>query len=449
MDRQVRRGHAEETEGGEAMKSIVEGPSAETRNGAGETVAAAKAKVAAEMAVCRQGLLVDFPFTASVMMALELVPVRDIRLATASTDGSRIFFDIGFWRAHPDERRFILAHETWHNILLHFLRRQTRDRQLFNIATDIEANGLLEREGLEIPKGGLRPDEETDGLSAEEIYEILLKRIEQAEGAMPEGRPLDKHEFAGGEGDDDATAPEAPPRDEWGEIGFDPDYGPLVLESSAETIRETALSAAARIARISGGLPAHIVRVVDALTKGEIDWRERLAAFVTSAFGGSRRWLPPSRRHVHRGLYLQSARQERLRAAVAIDTSGSTEQDASRFISELQNLLRTFGDYEIMVIQCDAAIRDVATYTPDAPFAPEGFALRGGGGTSFVPVFGHLANGEPPSILVYLTDGYGDAPHAAPPYPVLWLLTHDGVKPAEWGETAFFEKPERGGRNGN
>lgn len=412
-----------------------------------ETLAEAKAKMATEMALCRQGLLVDFPFTASVMMSLELVPVRDVRLQTASTDGSRIFFDIGFWRAHPDDRRFILAHETWHCVLLHFLRRQNRDQALFNIAIDMETNALLGKEGLRIPECALCTDEETDGLSAEEIYEVLLSRPENNNGGPGEGVSFDKHVFDDEFPKDDAPSP-SPQRDEWGEIGLDPDYGPLVLKSAADSLRQSALSAASRIERIMGELPAHLRRVIGELTQGEIDWRERLGAFVTSAFGGSRRWLPPSRRHVHRGLYLQSARQERLRAAVAIDTSGSTAQDASCFLGELQNLLRTFGDYEITVIQCDAAIQDVVTYSPYKPFDPSSFILKGGGGTTFVPVFNHLANDAHPSILVFLTDGYGEAPRNAPPYPVLWLLTHDGRKPTVWGETAYFKKPRVGDGNG-
>ena len=40
---------------------------------------------------------------------------------------------------------------------------------------------------------------------------------------------------------------------------------------------------------------------------------------------------------------------------------------------------------------------------------------------------------EPPTIFIYLTDGYGDAPANAPAYPVIWCLTEGGEKPAQWG----------------
>ena len=37
------------------------------------------------------------------------------------------------------------------------------------------------------------------------------------------------------------------------------------------------------------------------------------------------------------------------------------------------------------------------------------------------------------SEYVLITDGCGPAPENPPPYPVLWILTGDGEKPAPWG----------------
>ena len=40
---------------------------------------------------------------------------------------------------------------------------------------------------------------------------------------------------------------------------------------------------------------------------------------------------------------------------------------------------------------------------------------------------------EPPTVFIYLTDGIGEAPEKAPDYPVIWCLTGEGQKPADWG----------------
>ena len=233
--------------------------------------------------------------------------------------------------------------------------------------------------------------------------------------------------------------------DKWGEVGYDRDYAPIVVVDVAEGIRAAALAAAQQLERRQGNLPDHLKGVVGRLLKGSIDWREQLAQFVTNAFGGLRRWLPPSRRHIGRGLYLQSSRQERLKAVVAIDTSGSTMCDLPKFFGELQGLLLTFGSYEITIVQCDAEVQHVEkfdeTRTVDVLRLGKGeLEFYGGGGTSFDPVFDYVEEHPEiePSVLIYITDGYGIVRNEQPPYPVMWFLTGDGVKPTTWGVEARF-----------
>lgn len=101
------------------------------------------------------------------------------------------------------------------------------------------------------------------------------------------------------------------------------------------------------------------------------------------------------------------------------------------------SLLGSFGNYEVTVIQCDAKVGKVERFTSDRPL-PKGYQWEtvGVGGTSFVPVFDYVkAHGMRPNVLLYVTDGYGDAPEKAPPYPVLWVLTSDGKEDfVNWGQ---------------
>ena len=139
------------------------------------TLAARKAKTLELLAQDRQKLLTKLPFTGSLVMRLDLVPVSDERLPTAATDGDRIFVDIDFYaQLTAEERLFVLAHEVWHCALLHFLRRGDRNQELFNIAADLEIHFLLTDEGLKAPFV-LPHDPNWKGLSAEEIYERLKK----------------------------------------------------------------------------------------------------------------------------------------------------------------------------------------------------------------------------------------------------------------------------------
>ena len=218
--------------------------------------------------------------------------------------------------------------------------------------------------------------------------------------------------------------------------GRDPDYSPTIAPGAEERCRERLTSAVQQIERTKGKLPGSLADIVKAILKPEIGWKELLAQFVTSCYGGDRRWLPPARRHVWQGLYLQSQRSERLRAIVAVDTSGSTVGDWPKFFSELNALLDTFGSYELTVIQCDAEVGRVETFDDAVPIDPHReWEMTGGGGTDFRPVFRYIDEHPEldPNLLIYFTDGCGDYPDRAPAYPVMWLLTKGGTCHVEWG----------------
>lgn len=422
--------------------------------GAGDDLAARKEKALELLSQDRSRLLFKMPFIGSLLLRLETVPVKDPRLPTAATDGDHVFVDIDFYSSLSlEERLFVLAHETWHCALVHFVRQQGRNRERFNVAADLEIHFLLADEGLKAPFV-LPHDPAWKGLSCEEIYEkVPTDSHEAAElgggresehiksGQSGDGAGFDRHVQKGDFGEEGrglGASDESSP-------GGDPDFTPGIAPGAEERCRQRLASAVQQYQRTKGDLPGDIKARVEAVLKPELDWRELLAQFVTSCYGGSRRWLPPARRHAWHGLYLQSQRQERMKAVVAIDTSASTEGDLPRFFSELASLLGTFGQYELTVIQCDAGVRHVERFDDANPLpADRKWVMHGGGGTDFRPVFEYVeAHPElDPSLLVFFTDGEGGYPVRAPTYPVLWLLTPEGQCGVEWGQRVRF----KGGR---
>ena len=100
----------------------------------------------------RQKLLMRWPFIGGIMMRMELVPVRDDRLDTASTNGDSVFVDIDFYaKLTAEQRLFVLAHEVWHCVLLHFARKGGRDHEMFNYAADLEIHFTLRQENMAEP----------------------------------------------------------------------------------------------------------------------------------------------------------------------------------------------------------------------------------------------------------------------------------------------------------
>ena len=112
----------------------------------------------------RKSILFAWPFIGSIALRMDIVPVRDFRVRTACTDGSTVYFDISFLKTlSADEQKFVLAHEVWHAVLMHMTRKQSRDADLFNIATDKEANQLLVNDKFKGPKWVLMPDDKERG----------------------------------------------------------------------------------------------------------------------------------------------------------------------------------------------------------------------------------------------------------------------------------------------
>ena len=413
-----------------------------------------KVKVGELLAQDRQKLLMRMPFIGALLMRLDLVPVRDERLNTAATDGDRIYVDIDFYKKlKADERLFVLAHEAWHCALIHFMRRGDRKKKQFNIAADLEIHFILTDEGFKAPFV-LPHDPRWKGLSAEEIYERIQEKAPRqkmvgsgsgsglSEGKESKnikgqgiGQGFDKHlekDDGGGDSEGDSKSGK----------GRDADYSPEVKPGAEERCRERLTAAIQQYERTRGELPAGLAGLVETILKPEIGWKELLAQFVTNCYGGSRRWLPPARRHVWKGLYLQSQRTERLRAIVAIDTSGSMSGDLPKFFSELVALLNSFGSYELTVIQCDAEIGKIETFDDCNLLDPDRkWEVTGGGGTDFRPVFSYVDEHSEldPNLLIFFTDGYGDYPERPPPYPVMWLLTSDGRCGVEWGQQVKFK----------
>lgn len=371
-------------------------------------------------------LMTGHPFTAMLAMQLNLIPVADSRLPVAGTDGFNVFFNVHhILRRSAKDRRFILAHEVWHCALGHFRRALGREPARWNHAIDYEVNHLLAEELGYCPPDALY-DKRLVGLNAEEVYARLQRRKHTE--PLAGQQVLDTHELGTIEQADDANAL------------IDPDYAPHAHRTSTEaqdlqeTWRQRLISIAQQRAHLAGNLPGHLGRIIARIREPEVPWQHVLARYVLQCHGGARQWLPPARRYIHSGLYLPSRRGTHLALTLALDNSGSCANVVDDFVAELKGLLSAFDTVELRLLVFDTCIQQARTLTEQSLYELSRFELRGGGGTSFMPVFAQCDE-TPPNLLVILTDGYGEAPATMPGYPVLWALTDDGACPVPWGNT--------------
>ncbi|MFW5751781.1 MAG: DUF2201 family putative metallopeptidase [bacterium] len=398
-----------------------------------------KKQVAGLSQESRAQLLIKQPFVGMLAMRMELTPVIDFRLPTASTNGNEIFINPDYFLSLTIKQRiYIIAHEVWHCVFLHFKRRGNREHKKFNYAADLEVDFMLELEGFE-PDFILPHKDEWRALSAESIYEQLEDDKERPQNSdvhiyEGEGTAEQEEESEGHASEDEKTT----------ELVKDDEYNPSVGIKTGNKWREWVISTAQQIERTKGNLPAYLKELINSQYKPELDWKEVLQQFVSYCFGGERRWLPPNRRYIRDGLYLPSRKDEFLSVVVAVDTSGSTVGDLPNFLAELKGIVSSFGRYDITFIECDMEIQNVRHFNEGEPFEFKDFDFSGFGGTDFNPVFEHIYNYvEDPRLLIYLTDGYGDAPANPPEFPVLWILTRDGEPPADWGWKTWLEQKEK------
>lgn len=416
-----------------------------------------KKKMLRSIELDTQQLVMKEKFISGLVLRMPVIPVRDCRVNTALTDGTNIYFDIDFYtRLSSEERIFVLAHEVWHNALLHFTRRQNREPDTWNIATDCEINYALKQDGFTMPNGLCYPTREMEGKCAEEIYDYILqhqKKNKKNQNGNGSGKNKNQNgspssswgsHSSGGYGDDDSEQEERgkgytttsgnhksdsefdeqfdnhmdkenekneygsgaengdgsrqgfkSPRDKWGEKGFDKDFKPVITDEVADKIREMVISEAQRYERTKGSIPGGVQRIIDSICKPEVRWEELLSQFVTTCLGDKRQWLPPLRRAVYDGMYFQSRRGQKINVTCIVDTSGSTTADLPKFLTELVSLLDTFGTYELSLIHCDCAVQKVETYDQSNPFPvdnPKSFVFEGGGGSDLRPAFDEILN---------------------------------------------------------
>ena len=420
-----------------------------------------------QLALDKKLLISHFPFTGSMISRLNVVSGCWDDIPTACTNGEKIWINALFYsQLTENERLFVLAHECWHVILRHFLRKMNRNQELWNWATDLEIHFLLTKEGFTAPFV-LPHDPSWKDLSFEEIYEKLIEQAKKKTSNDKSKIGKSKKSIVISEDDEDGNSFENDEEKEENEDGlsklptewknqekesknlkkssnnagqgFDTHDQNKVPEKSEEDPRELENTISGKIKASSefaknrnrGTLPEHIQGIIDNLPKSELSWKKLLRKFLTDTMHGNRTWIPPNRRYVYKGIYRQSAKsQEMFRGVVALDTSGSCTEILPKFFSELSSLLKTFGAYEIEVIQCDCQIQNAETFSNSNP--PKNFNQWKGygfGGTSHIPVFDYINKKygqNPPNCVICLTDLATAFPKLKPKYPVLWITPNLG-----------------------
>lgn len=193
----------------------------------------------------------------------------------------------------------------------------------------------------------------------------------------------------------------------------------------------------AKLAAGQGTLPGSLQRLVDSIVQPKINWVDVLRSWLREQCAEDWNWLEPAMEYEGSGFMLPSLKSERMGPVIfATDTSGSINDELlAEFRAEKQGCLDDMRPSKLVDIYCDAMIQAVDEYSPGDRI---GTKAPGGGGTSFIPVWDHIAKmPEKPKCVVYLTDlqgTFGDDPGV----PIIWVAYGTKSK-APFGDTIYAE----------
>lgn len=395
------------------------------------------------LAAARARLQVLDPFlgAASLYLNIEEKPLEWFQVhcghiePTAATDGVNLFYYAPFIESlSPKERCFVVAHETMHCVAQDFSRRGPRHPVGWNIAGDYRIHCILKEAGWEILPKALY-DAKFNGLSAEEIYDLLKQDAQQ------------KQKAGGNQGGEGIEA-------FWPEEGF----GGSVMEPTspsggkADSSQQEALgkqwtlraAQAAEVAKAAGNLPGVYARTVTEALEPKIPWQEVLRRFIRDSrarLGDDYQWLPANRRHRWRDLILPS--RERIGMGlldIHVDLSGSIgPRELAEFVAEIQGIRADASPELTRVIYFDTEVGWVDLLGPEDRLEVD--SVRGGGGTDLGAAFRWVEkSGMRPVATVVLTDLYGPFEAKKPSSPVVWAIAKGGSKePPPYGDVVFIE----------
>ena len=302
-----------------------------------------------------------------------------------------------------------ITHELLHLALLHLIRAGERDKNGWNIATDLVINTLLRSNGFSLPEGVLMPDYDNKiNVGGKIIKDINKKTAEKIYDEFPKiKREGDYYVLASGK-DKGKKLGKTFDKHIKGEDGKE--LSPKE-KKKAEKNWLNKVSEAINVARMKGDIPIGLERLAGKLFKEEIDWRALLQKFIINSLPYDYTYARPSKKSVSINEYLPNVLKEKISISIVIDLSGSIGQkEYSKFISEIIGLAKAYQER----ISMHFYSHDTECY--DGGFVENGniekiknLNLKGSGGTSHQSTFDYIRDNERDcKAVIFFTDGYSD-----------------------------------------
>jgi len=386
----------------------------------------------------RIGLLLRHSFFGNLATRLQLVNA-DEWCGTAATDGLKFYYNSRFiMMLKPKEVEFLVGHEVLHVVYDHMGRRETRDPQIWNIADDYAVNADLKKHqvGQFITTVPCLYDKKYEGMTAEAIYDDLMKNVKKISIDDLLDQMLDDHM----EGDEDGEGDGEGDKDGKSR-GKRPQMSPEERERVRQEVKQAIINAAQSAE--AGQLPLGVERMIKQFTNPVMPWRELIQTNLTSAIRTDYSWMRPSRRSWHMDAIMPGMTPgEEIDVHVAIDMSGSiSTKQAQAFLGEISGMMESFDGYKVHVFCFDTEIYNPQDFTSENMDSVENYEPMGGGGTDFTAIFDYLKEtGKEPKRLIVFTDGYPCGSWGDPDFcDTTWIIHGDPNPNPPFGQYAIYD----------
>jgi predicted metal-dependent peptidase len=407
----------------------------------------------------------------------------DPSVETACTDGTEIRWNPEFFDKLSDAQLVtVLCHEVCHPMLGHLWRAPSGAKQsqeswdLWNQATDHAVNLMLKEFSAAVmgkrladpfpfpePADAYCADPQYAGLAEEVIFGRMASKPPSKGGGTKQGAGQGKGSPGAGSKGASGSKNVAPGSSQTPSGGGNqpgkgsmPGFGqfsqpkasgpdapgatgkPGPTQKQLQNDWTATLMQSCAIAQGRGELPGSMARLVDALVNPKVPWTEILRSWLREQCSDDWAWSSPAMEYGDSGFILPSLKSERMGPVVfGSDWSGSTYGAlVDAFHVEKQAVLDDLRPSKLIDIGFDTRVVWEAEYVPGDTVKRD---IKGGGGTSFVDLIRRCCEMHPePKCLVVLTDGDGEFPKQAPPFPVIWVM-YGGCDKAPFGEVVAIK----------
>jgi predicted metal-dependent peptidase len=318
-----------------------------------------------------------------------------------------------------------IKHEILHIISMHLIRAKEFKASYSTLATNMAMDIVVNKYLDNLPPYATTLEWVNINYSLEllpyEPFEYYVEKLQTALDLLDEDK----------DGEEDDSNKTDNNIDEEIETEFNPEKTHDLWDASSDIDEKTLKEFTEKFIDNSqkGNTPAYLGGIISALknSKGELPWNLYLKRLMGTVESNKKKTVTRRNRRQPNRLDLRGElRSHKAKIVVALDISGSiSNEEFNQAIKEVLGIVKNYNN-EITIVECDDQIRREYKVKSVRDIKDR---LNIRGGTKFAPVF-EYANNNKVNLLVYFTDGKGEAELLAIPrgYKTLWVLSGRGDK---------------------